>query len=81
METLNYRERLRPADAVALPRSPLLIDLDDARPLAQAIVDTIRDPLLVLDQDLRVVTANRAFCQVETARRFDGRLKSRAQVA
>jgi PAS domain-containing protein len=26
-------------------------------------VDTIRDPLLVLDQGLRVVTANRAFHQ------------------
>src|SRR6202040_4228628 len=63
METLNYRERSRPADALALPNSPLLIDLDDARPLAQAIVDTVRDPLLVLDQDLRVVTANRAFYQ------------------
>jgi chemotaxis protein methyltransferase CheR len=35
--------------------------LSDASPLAQAIVDSIRDPLLVLDQDLRVVTANRAF--------------------
>ncbi len=64
METLNYRERFRPPDALALPNSPLLIDLDDARPLARAIVDTICDPLLVLDQDLRVVTANRAFCQV-----------------
>src|ERR1700692_747268 len=63
METLNYRERSRPADALVLPSSPLLIDLDDARPLAQAIVDTVRDPLLVLDQDLRVVTANRAFYQ------------------
>src|ERR1700752_3946021 len=63
METLNYRERSRPADTLALPRTPLLIDLDDARPLAQAIVDTVRDPLLVLDQDLRVVTANRAFYQ------------------
>src|SRR5580692_8520501 len=63
METLNHRQRSRPADALALPTSPLLIDLDDARPLAQAIVDTVRDPLLVLDQDLRVVTANRAFCQ------------------
>jgi two-component sensor histidine kinase len=63
METLNYRERSPPADALAWPNSPLLIDLDDARPLAQAIVDTIRDPLLVLDQDLRVVTANRAFYQ------------------
>src|ERR1700726_1026074 len=63
METLNYRAPSRPADALALPNSPLLIDLDDARPLAQAIVDTVRDPLLVLDQDLRVVAANRAFYQ------------------
>jgi chemotaxis protein methyltransferase CheR len=71
METVNYRERLRPADALALPNSPLLIDLDDARPLAQAIVDTIRDPLLVLDQDLRVVTANRAFYQAFRMNRQD----------
>jgi two-component sensor histidine kinase len=63
METLNYRACSGPADALALPSSPLLIDLDDARPLAQAIVDTIRGPLLVLDQDLCVVTANRAFYQ------------------
>ena len=39
------------------------MDPDTGHPLAQAIVDTIRDPLLVLDQDLRVVTANRAFHQ------------------
>jgi two-component sensor histidine kinase len=63
METLNYRERPRPADALTLPSIPLLVDLDDGRLLAQAIVDTIRDPLLVLDQDLRVVSANRAFYQ------------------
>ena len=63
METSTIESALRPADALALPDSPLLIDLDDARPLAQAIVDTIREPLLVLDQDLRVVTANRAFYQ------------------
>jgi two-component sensor histidine kinase len=63
METLNYRERSRPADALTLPNIPLLVDLDDGRLLAQAIVDTIRDPLLVLDQDLRVVSASRAFYQ------------------
>ena len=63
METLNYREHSRPPDALVLPSSPLLIDLDDGRLLAQAIVETIREPLLVLDQDLRVVTANRAFYQ------------------
>jgi chemotaxis protein methyltransferase CheR len=56
---------------VALPSSPLLIDLDEGRLLAQAIVDTIRDPLLVLDQDLRVVTANRAFYQTFRMNRQD----------
>ena len=37
------------------------MDGDDQHALARAIVDTIREPLLVLDKDLRVVTANRAF--------------------
>jgi chemotaxis protein methyltransferase CheR len=32
-----------------------------SRALAQAIVDTIREPLLVLDADLRVVAASRSF--------------------
>jgi PAS domain-containing protein len=31
--------------------------------LAQGLVDAIHDPLLVLDRNLRVITANRAFCQ------------------
>ena len=61
METSNSRERSLPLDALAWPDSHLFIDFDDARPLAQAIVDTIRDPLVVLDQHLHVVTANRAF--------------------
>ena len=34
-----------------------------ARELAERVVDTIRAPLLVLDGDLRVVSANRAFYQ------------------
>lgn len=34
---------------------------DETRALAEAIVETIVDPLLVLDRHLRVVTANRAF--------------------
>ena len=65
MEPLNYRERRPPADSLASSnRQPLIdIDFDDVHTLAQGIVDAIRDPLLVLDQDLRVVTANRAFCQ------------------
>ena len=35
--------------------------IDDGRALAQAIVDTLREPLLVLDKDLRVVAASRSF--------------------
>lgn len=35
--------------------------IDDGRALAQAIVDTLREPLLVLDEDLRVVAASRSF--------------------
>jgi chemotaxis protein methyltransferase CheR len=31
--------------------------------LAQAIVDTVRDPLVVLDQNLRVIAASRSFFQ------------------
>jgi chemotaxis protein methyltransferase CheR len=71
METLNHRERSPSPDALALPDGPLCLDLDDARPLAQAIVDTIRDPLLVLDQNLRVVTASRAFYQTFKMNRQD----------
>jgi PAS domain-containing protein len=33
----------------------------DAWLLAHAIVDTVREPLIVLDQDLRVVAASRSF--------------------
>lgn len=35
--------------------------VNEARELAESIVDTVREPLLVLDADLRVVTASRSF--------------------
>jgi PAS domain S-box-containing protein len=71
METSNYRARSLPGAAWAWRSSQPVIDLDDADPLAQSIVDTIRDPLLVLDQRLRVVTANRAFRQTFRMNRQD----------
>ena len=43
------------ADAAALP------DGNEARILSESIVDTIREPLLILSHDLRVLSANRAF--------------------
>jgi len=36
-------------------------DIEDARAFAQAIVDTVREPLLVLDGDLRVLAVSRSF--------------------
>mgnify|MGYP006196315797 FL=1 len=48
-------------DELGPPKGPGTAALDDGHALAQAIVDTIREPLLVLDTDLRVVTANRSF--------------------
>ena len=38
-----------------------LANVDDARAFAQAIVDTIREPLLVLDDKLRIMAASRSF--------------------
>ncbi len=42
----------------------MLIDIDAAKrglDFAEAIVDTVREPLVILNQNLRVVSANRAF--------------------
>ena len=71
MEPSNYPERPPPADVWSFPDSQSIRDPDDASALAQAIVDTIRDPLLVLDQNLRVVAANRAFYQTFKLSRQD----------
>jgi len=46
-----------------VPKDVSFADIPDAAALAQAIVDTVRDPLLVLDHDLRIVTGSRAFFQ------------------
>ena len=40
---------------------PPFKDIEDARALAQAIVDTVREPLLVLDGDLRVLAVSRSY--------------------
>lgn len=71
MATSNYRERPPLAAVWPFPNSQSIRDADDASALAQAIVDTIRDPLLVLDQNLRVAAANRAFYQTFKLNRQD----------
>jgi len=36
----------------------------DAFEYAESIIDTVREPLIALDQDLRVVSASRSFYDV-----------------
>ena len=47
---------------------------EDGRALAQAIVDTVREPLLVLDKDLRVIAASRWFYDAFPQTKRDGRI-------
>ena len=61
MERLHAPERLFPAATLVFPDDWRLIDIEDARAFAQAIVDTVREPLLVLDGELRVIAASRSF--------------------
>jgi chemotaxis protein methyltransferase CheR len=44
-----------------MPDNQTFIENESASALAPAIVDTVREPLLVLDKDLRVLTASRSF--------------------
>lgn len=57
----NWLERPSAAKSLALPTNRYLLELDEGRALAEAVVETIHHPLLVLDKQLRVVTANRAY--------------------
>jgi len=49
------------------------VDIPDGITLAQAIVDTVRDPLLVLNQDLRIQAVSRSFYQTFQLAREDVR--------
>ncbi|MDP4027244.1 PAS domain-containing protein [Methylobacterium sp. NEAU 140] len=70
---LNARKVYRPGNAT----ERLLLTIDDVteardaqresernRLLAQSIVDTVRDPLVILEHDMRVVSASRAFLRL-----------------
>src|SRR5688500_17358816 len=52
---------MRPASKAVMTRNPPLVKA--LEPYAQDIVETVREPLLMLDNALRVRSANRAFYQ------------------
>lgn len=56
-----------------LSKESPFVDVQDGITLAHAIVDTVRDPLVVLDHDLRVVAASRSFYKTFRLAREDVR--------
>jgi two-component system CheB/CheR fusion protein len=61
-QVLPYRRHDGQIEGVVITLSDVAAEaLHEARLYAETIVDTMRDPLLVLDAELRVVSANRAF--------------------
>ena len=56
-----------------LSKESPFIDIQDGIALAHAVVDTVRDPLVVLDHDLRVIAASRSFYKTFRLAREDVR--------
>lgn len=70
METQYWPQRPSRANRSAMFANRCFLKIDEARALAGAIVESVRTPRVVLDEDLRVVAANRAFCHMfKVARR------------
>lgn len=71
METPNWSPRSSPPAALALVDNRPFVEPGDVRALAEAIVDGTREPLLVLDKNLCVITANRCFYSTFRTKRED----------
>jgi PAS domain S-box-containing protein len=76
-QVLPYRTRDNRTEGVVITFSDVAAEaLQEARLYAESIVDTVREPLLVLDGDLRVQSANQSFyatfhvCPEETVGRL-----------
>ncbi|MFI5397465.1 MAG: chemotaxis protein CheB [Candidatus Binatia bacterium] len=63
-QVLPYRARDNRVEGIVITFSDVAAEaVQEARLYAEAIVDTVREPLLVLDADLRVQSANQTFFQ------------------
>ena len=60
-ERMRAQEELQKAHAKVLETSEVA---ERARKYAESIIETIREPLLVLSSDLRVISGNRSFYQI-----------------
>ena len=62
LEVQEHKELERGLELTRLELQKFQEKADEVSRFAQSVIDTIREPLLSLDQDLRVVTASRSFC-------------------
>jgi signal transduction histidine kinase len=60
-ELVGLRQRIINLEKSETKRKRAEVELREARRYAESIVQTVRDPLIVLDVDLRVLSANRSF--------------------
>jgi len=63
-EIERLRDQIKTLERIVLDHKQAELVIQEAREYAESIVDTVREPLLVLNADLRVITVNRAFCKV-----------------
>jgi PAS domain S-box-containing protein len=62
-ELVEMRQRIAQLEKLETEHKQSEETLREAREYAESIVETVREPLVVLDNNLRVVTANRCFYQ------------------
>jgi PAS domain S-box-containing protein len=60
-ESAELRQRIEDLEAEATKRKQLEVEIQDARKYAENIVETVREPLVVLNSDLKILTANHSF--------------------
>ena len=60
-EITELRNRCAALEITASERKQLETEIQDAREYAENIVETVREPLVVLNSDLKILTANHSF--------------------
>lgn len=63
-EIERLRAQIKTLEKIAFDYKQAELVIHEAREYAEGVVDTVREPLLILNADLRVMTVNRAFCKV-----------------
>lgn len=63
-EIERLRAQIQTLEKMVFDYKQAELTIQEAREYAENVVDTVREPLLILNADLQVITVNRAFCKV-----------------